>query len=495
VRRSVSQLFIGNFFSKALGLGREILTSALFGTGQAIGAYRVAQTGTLVPVHFFTQDSINAAFIPTYKRFLGESRDMAQSLFWSLSAFFLVLSLLIGAGLWLIPLTWIGILAPGLDSDTALLAGRMLQIMGLGVPFYLISSLFLYLGMGNDDFVPMAVRPSVQNMGLITGAVIAFYMRNALFFAWGFTASYILFCLWVMIRLRHSGYLSFPNSWQKQRIRLVFTTFWITLRPLLFLPFMLQGNIAVERAVATLIGLIAVSALDYARFVTETVIFLISIPVASVGLSSWSGLETEALRERLSRITILMMMVAVPASAFLASHSHRLVEVIYARGAFDTQSVQTTGDILFGISLGLWAQIVGYVLIKGLNAQMRNRTVMWIMAAALAANTLINLSLYGQLGAVTLGLGNTVYGLILLVGTLSALRLWREVVPCVVVFGLGVVGYLILNSLVTLPVDVVKALIVSMGFTLIYWFLWISAVPSLRQLLIEAFGPKQGRSM
>lgn len=65
--KAISQLLSGNMLSKVLGLVREVLMAKFFGTGDVNGAYRIAQTGTLVPINFMTSDSLNSAFIPLYK--------------------------------------------------------------------------------------------------------------------------------------------------------------------------------------------------------------------------------------------------------------------------------------------------------------------------------------------------------------------------------------------------------------------------------------------
>lgn len=490
MRRAIIQVFTGNLTSKALGLGREILTAALFGTGQAIGAFRVAQTGALAPVNFFTSDSLNSAFIPQYKRFMADSSDKAHTFFWSLCAVFGFLASLIGSALWFGAPPWVSTLAPGLEPETIALAVSMLQIMALGVPFYLMSALLMFLGMANDDFVPMAIRPVVQNIGMIFGVLLAFALHDMLFLAWGFTASYIAFSIWVLVRSFRSGFLGLPDVWDWPQAREVMHAFWLTLRPLLLLPVMLQGNIIVERAVASLIGLAAISALDYARFVSETLILLVSVPVAFAGLAHWSGLSAEVIRQRLHKVLMLMLVVAVPASAFLAAHAHVVVEAVYARGAFDAESVRVTGDILFGIALGLWAQVIGYVLIKALNAQMRNRAVVWVMAAALLANVTFNLTMYPYLDAMTLGLGNTAYGLVLLGGTLTALGLWKDTFRAGWLMACGAAGYLLLDHWLPLPGGAWCNLAMASGFALIYWMAWIALVPLMRHAVVEAIAPK-----
>jgi putative peptidoglycan lipid II flippase len=493
MHNAVIQLFTGNLASKALGLFREVLTAGLLGTGQAIGAFRVAQTGTFTPVNFFTSDSLNSAFIPQYKRFITHSLDKAQTLFWSLCGIFGLLSLTIAFALWVGGLHWVSTLAPGLEPEATTLAVSMLRVMALGVPFYLMSALLMFLGMASNDFIPMAIRPVVQNVGMIAGVLLAFLMRDMLLLAWGFTASYIAFSIWVLVRCLRSGYLSFPDRWDWPQVREVVHAFWSTLRPLLLLPVMLQGNIIVERAVASLIGLVAISALDYARFVSETLILLVSVPVAFAGLAHWSGLRGDEVRRRLNRVLLLMLVVAVPASVFLAVHAHIVVDVIYARGAFDAESVRVTGDILFGIAAGLWAQVIGYVLIKALNAQMRNNAVVWVMAAALVANIAVNLTIYPYLGAMTLGLGNSLYGLVLLAGALTALGLWKDAAKGGGMRALGTAGYLLLDHLLPLPSGAWRSLAAASVFALIYWMAWIALVPLLRNAVIEATAPRMRR--
>ena len=494
MRKAIIQFFGGNIFSKVLGLAREVLVATLFGTGQIIGAYRIAQTGTLVPVNFFTSDSLNAVFIPLYKCFRSEAKDKAQALFWSLLVVFTVFSLLLTAGLWWVSASWVAILAPGLGLHTILLATEMVRVMSLGVPFYLLSSLVTFLAMGNDDFVPMVVRAPIQNIGLIAGAVLAFALHNAIFFAWGFTVSYIAFSLWIGVHANRAGFLALPISRHWPRIGEVLHAFWIALKPLLLLPIMLQGNIVIERVVATLISLAAVSALDYARFISDTIIFLVSVPIAITGLSNWSGLDAKALQQRLNRLLPLMLLIVVPISTFLAVHSQLVVEVLYARRAFGVHSVTTTADILFGISLGIWAQSIAYVLIKALNTQFRNRAVVLVMAAALSINVVFNLALYPYLGAMTLGLANAAYGLVLLGGTLTALQLWKNVLSQGWVIAIIAAGYLILSTLLPLPENKWVGLATAGGYALAYWLLCVVSIPYLRRSVIDVLSFNRGRS-
>src|SRR6185312_9803391 len=138
MRKAISQLVGGNLLSKLLGMGREVFVAALFGTGAIVGAFRVAQTCTLVPITFFPSASLNSASIPLYKRYLLESRAKADALLWTVIALFFIFSSAIVVGLWVGAPAWVSVLAPKLDQRTESIAISMLQVMSLGVPFYLL---------------------------------------------------------------------------------------------------------------------------------------------------------------------------------------------------------------------------------------------------------------------------------------------------------------------------------------------------------------------
>lgn len=494
MRKAAGLLFAGNLISKLLGFGREIIIAALFGTGQTIGAFRIAQAGTAVPINFLTSDSLNSAFIPLYIQYKKESITKAESLFFALVGLFSFFSILITLGLWFAAGPWVTLLAPGLEQGTASLAESMIKIMGLGIPFYIISALFNFLSVANNDFSPMAARPIVQNIGLIGGALLAYITSEPLMFAWSFPASFAAFSFWNIWRTFTTKLVVLPTSFNWPECSDLLKAFWKTLRPLLLLPFFLQGNIVVERMVASLIGLAAISSLDYARFVTETMILLISVPIAFAGLSRWSGLKAEALHKHLTKILTTMLIIAIPASLFLSINASLVVHALYVRGAFDAESAKITTEILFGTTIGLWAQVIGYVLIKGLNAQLRNRAVLWVMIAALLANVVFNLSMYSYLGATTLGLGNSAYGLALLGGTLTALKLWREFFTCARMVALGGAGYLFLSSWLPFYTNIWISLALAISFAAMYWTVWISLVPSLRNVVKGIISRKRGES-
>ncbi|WP_409420430.1 lipid II flippase MurJ [Pseudaeromonas sp. ZJS20] len=439
MRSNIIKLFSGNFISKILGFAREVIFAGTLGTGAEIGAYRVAQTGTLVPINFLTSDSLNSAFIPLYIKFRnGPDGEHVVSLYtWVMLALFSAFSILLTLIVLLGSYFWVSILAPGLDDKVKELASTMLDIMGYGIPAYIVSVLGVFICIANDDFVPMALRPSIQNVGLLAGALLFLLFGDPAWLAWGFTISYGFFFLYITFRLLNRRFIEWPKKWCRLDVKLIVNSFWCTIKPLLLLPVLSQGNIAVERAVASLVGLVAVSALDYAKFTTETIFFLISMPVAFVGLSSWSGLDNAQVKERIANTAKAMLFIAVPLSSIVGQNASLIVDVMFSRGQFDAASASVTTSILVGMSFGIWAQAIGYVLIKGLSATFKNNVVLMVMAVSLVINSIFNLIFYKHFGAITLGLANSIYAIVLFFLCVRALDLWCEIKGDVLTYLIG----------------------------------------------------------
>ncbi len=486
MRRNASYVFLGNFASKGLGLGREILTAALFGTGALVAAFRIGLAGTLIPINFLTSDALNSVYIPLHKHFARRSENGARLFVWTSGAALLVVALTIGTVLWTGASIWVHALAPGLRPTVRAVAGSVLRILSIGVPLYLLSAFLVFVGMANDDFLPMSVRASIQNVGLIIGIASAYLFSSPDLFAWGFTLSYLAFFFWALQREFTAGLLRFPSAFDARAVKRVLMRIWRTLRPLLLLPVFLQGNIVVERMVASFISVSCVSALDYARFVSESMLAMIAVPVSYAGLTEWSGLSLRDMRQRLSKVIAFSLVVGIPISAFLLANASLAVKILYARGAFTERSVQVTAHILSGIAYGLWAQVLGYILIKALSAQRQNGKVLYIMAASLFCNALFDILLYRNFGARTLGLGNSLYGIGILTGTLTALKLWPAFIREGSSLLIGGAGYCALMAIYSSHPHTIWGHAVEVGLlTMAFWAAWILAQGKLRRFVLQ----------
>jgi putative peptidoglycan lipid II flippase len=265
----------------------------------------------------------------------------------------------------------------------------------------------------------------------------------------------------------------------------VIIAFGKILLPLLWLPIMLQGSIAIERAVASLMGVRVVASLDYAKFITDTGTLFLAVPLGLASLSTLSRLSPEEVRASLIKMVRAMLMIIVPISMFLALNSQLIIHIIYTRGKFDLQSEKTTSMILLGLAIGFWGQIIGYVLIKALNALMRNKEVLLFMAISLGLNVIIDVSLYKFIGPLALGLGASVGGFVIFVLTVWKLKLADEIRPYLFDLGIGVLLYIPLGLLFARP-GWIGFIIAGLKFV-IFWIAYFWCVPRLRELMFLMF--------
>ena len=473
----------GSVVGKIIGFLREVLMAALFGTGTYVGAYRVAQTAMLMPVELFLTNSLEAGFVPLYVRYAKDDPKRAQAFLSGVMMLFLLLAAAIFLFLLFGSFWWVGVLAPGMDATSKVLTASMLRVMALAVPLYVLGMSLSYLEMAYGKYIAASFRSTVQSFGLIVGALLAFYFKVPVFLAWGFTWAYGAYFLWILARLWNSGILRWPAGLSWSLIKETLEAFWRCVRPVLFVPLLIQGDIAIERIVASLLGIGVIAALDYAKFITETGVILVAAPLSMVGLSTLSGLDPDLVHQRVVRITEVVLILTIPVSLFVLYYRTSIVHVLYARGAFDRESVITTSGLLFGFALGLWAQILSYYLIRILNTQLRNTEVLLYLIIAILLGIGAKLLLYKSLGPAALGLGTSVNSMALCFLTMRALKLDRALCSNLLWMGVGSIFYVVVCSVVSLYIDNISHisyLALAIGLFLLFWTIYVFLVPQLR---------------
>lgn len=182
----------------------------------------------------------------------------------------------------------------------------------------------------------------------------------------------------------------------------------------------LQLNVVADRAIASVIGPGAVSALRYGESLVRT-------PIGAIA-PAWGAAIYPALvrashdptdRGGLGRSTGLAIRFAlvafVPLVALVAGLAPLGVEFAYGRGAFDASDAQLTSTVVAGFAPLLLVLMVSPILTSAHNALRRGGVLLVTGAANVVLNLLLNLALGSVLGAAGIALSSSITSSLLVV--------------------------------------------------------------------------------
>ncbi len=429
--RLAATLISGALVGKVLGFLREIAMARLVGANLVADGFRGALTAVLLPVAPLQSDSLPAVLIPLHRQWSldGDAPQRSGALAVLVTGF----ALLVACAVFLFAAPWIGVLVGQFDGDAQRLTVQFVQVMCLAIPASVLSA---YLGsieiaLGRSRIA--ALRAATQNLGMMVGIAVMALSGHAVAIAWGFVLSFdlvLIYALLTMVRLRAITLRGVDLG----MLRDVGAIFWRRFRAMLGIPVAEQVNVLLERMLASGVAVGALASLDYARTLTETTFYLVSQPIGYVVLTRASS-PLQDTRSEVQRICTRLLALGAPVSVFVVLFASDIVTIVFARGAFDAHAVGLTAGAMRGIGAGLWASMLGWVLVRMLNAAGRHGVAAGIVASAFAVNGLFNLLVVTRLGTLGLGLGEAARGLMLLGGTAVALDCGPLVLRCVTLAG------------------------------------------------------------
>lgn len=395
----------GYLLSRLLGLIRDIIISAQFGTLPEYGAYRATFNVLDLIYIVVAGGAVGSAFIPIFSSLLSEQRDDDA---WRLASNVLNLALI---GL-LAACALIGLLAEpivaatighGFDAEQRALTVLLLRLM-------LIQPVLLGLGglakatlESFDRFSLPAIGANLYNIGIIGGALLAPWF-GIYGLVYGVIAGAVLFVLVQLPGLRSAGGryafgldLGAPGLRQIGRL----------LAPRLFGQAVWQINLIAIGSFATLFGPQAVAANGYALTLMLLPHGLIALSLGTVIFPQLSRLHAANDREAFRRTTLGalrgVLFLALPAAAGLGLLATQLVRLLFERGKFTAESTALTAQVLAFYAIGLAAFAAAEIIVRSFYAMQDTRTPVLVGALAVGLNIGLGWSLI-QLGAGLSGL-------------------------------------------------------------------------------------------
>jgi putative peptidoglycan lipid II flippase len=358
VVRAAQIVSVAFILSRVLGLARDIVIAHAFGaTEVAVNAYRLANRFPETIFIIVAGGALSSAFIPVFAGYFA--RDDAPGgwrLFSSVLNLALLLLVLIAAVVGVFAEAFLLLYLPDLAGEPALLAETivLLRILLLSTVIFGASGIIMGALNARQHFLLPALAPSIYNLGIIAGALLAPLGFGVRALAWGAVAGSAGHLLIQLPGLRqqaarYSPGLTVRDRGVRQVLRLMGPR-------VLGLSFSQINNLLVPVLTPSLF---AVAALDYAW---RIVLMPHGILGQALGIAAFPTFATLAaqrdlpqMRRILADTLRLILFLALPATALLMALSTPLVALAFERGRFGASDTVLVAWALLWYAPGLVA--------------------------------------------------------------------------------------------------------------------------------------------
>ena len=387
--------------SRVLGMVREIVIAARFGTGDTYDAYVAAFRIPDLLFVLIMSGAFGSAFIPVFGGFLARGeRERAWRLANTLLTYTVLVLLVVGQFVLIFAEPLIGsVVAPDLPPESQDLAVDLTRLL-------LLSPLLLGLGAAGrgmleayDDFTLPAIAPILYNLGIISGALALapfFGIYGLVVGVIAGAAGHVLIQFVALLRrgLRLRPSLSRQTEGLGEVARLM--------TPRVIGQVAGHANLIVMVNFASGLGEGRISALNYGRILVMLPHGILALSLATVIFPRMARqFELERigeLRQTLLRALGPVLFLSIPATILLIAFRVSLVQLVFQYGSFDAESTALVAEAVGYFAIGLVARALIEPLTRAYYAMHDTLTPLIISLLMVAANIALSWWLVPRLG-------------------------------------------------------------------------------------------------
>lgn len=416
--RSGMVVSVMTMLSRVLGMVRDIVVAAFFGSQSEADAFFIAFKIPNFMRRLFAEGAFNQAFVPVLseyrtKRSLAEVKELVDRVAGTLGITLVAITALGVAGAPLL----ITLFAPGFHGDTEklALASDMLRIT---FPYLLLISLTALCGSILNSYGRFAVpafTPVLLNLSMIGATLLLtpYFDQPIMALAWGVFMAGVVQLLFQLPFLAQIRLLPIPRPDRKHEgVKRIMTL----MLPALFGVSVSQINLLLDTVLASFLETGSISWLYYADRLSELPLGAFGIAIGTVILPALSrqhaGDDPRAFAATLDWAVRMVLLVGVPAALALLLLADPLIATLFHYGAMTERDVAQAAAALRAYSVGVLTFMLIKVLAPGFFARQDMKTPVRIAVICMVVNMVFNLILIWPLAHVGLALATSLSALL-----------------------------------------------------------------------------------
>lgn len=383
-------------FSKVLGLVRDRLLAHVFSPDKIDvfwAAFRLPDTIFQIVI----LGALSVAFIPVFTEIMQDrSKEEAFKMAGAVLNVFLTIFILASILILILAQPIISnFIVPGFSADKQMQVVLLMRLIMVGQIILVVGSFFIGILQSFQRFIIPSLAPLFYNLGIIIG--IAFLSKP-----FGVTGA----AMGVVIgALLHAG-IQLPLVWStgfRFKLRLFHPGVIEIMKLMGIRTFGLAAEQINETVGVALASLASVGSVTYLTFAQHLQVVPIGLFGATLAQAALPVLSSERARGKLEefKVTLLttfhqIIFLSLPATAILIVIRIPVVRLVFGASRFDWTATVLTGSTLAFLAIGLAAQSVSLLLVRGFYALKDTKTPVVVSLIVVLLN--IVLSLYFILG-------------------------------------------------------------------------------------------------
>src|SRR3989344_2412460 len=421
-----SILMMAVFASKFLGLIRDRLLVHNFSSAEAslfFAAFRLPDL--LFQLLIF--GALSVAFIPVFTEHLSKNGEKDAMCF---ANNILNLSLTLFGVVALFAFIFIGpinsLIVPGFSGSQKALTDDLTRIILLGQIILVVGAFFVGIAQSHQRFIVPSIAPLFYNLGMIIGILLS-PVLGITGPAFGVVIGALLHVLIQIPLVSSLGYrykfsFNFFNSGVREVVRLMsFRNIGLAVE---------QLNEVVGTALASLVinNSSAITILTFAQHLQTVPIGLFGATIAQAALPVLSKeqaeTDKEAFKRRLLTTFHQILFLTLPATAMLVVLRIPLVRLVFGASQFTWDDTVLTGRTVALLALGLSAQSVILLLVRGFYALKDTKSPVFISVGTVILNIALSSTfvLFFHLDVWSLGLSYAITSIVSMILLLHLLH-------------------------------------------------------------------------